>query len=135
MDDSRAPTLLSGDMTASTYRYWLTGEFAEGGDVTLNFLSDSWAFNTDATGSAVVEIVLGEPTAFLTVAFPDPDPGMEIVEASILDADLEISLALQVGDWTVTLSPDAVPIKISDTLYTYALDVSDAPSGRHTSRA
>jgi hypothetical protein len=45
LDATRAPSKIATDIAtnAVTYRYWLTGRFADTGDVTLTFLPNSWS--------------------------------------------------------------------------------------------
>src|SRR5262249_42324669 len=44
LDDGRAPVLLTTQAGTLTFRYWLTGEFAPTGTVTLTYLAGSWSF-------------------------------------------------------------------------------------------
>jgi hypothetical protein len=137
IDNSKAPVLLSDDGVTFTFRYWLTGNFADTGDVTLTYLADSWAFNImGLTGTETVDIGLGEPERYITVAFPDPGDGYEIVHGSIVDpSDDEISIfavmipgSSDTADWDVSLS-DEEPTRIADGVYRYKLDITTDTSG------
>src|SRR5207249_6191702 len=87
-------------------------------------------------------LALGDPEQFLTVVFPVADDGKEIVESSITDADLEITLDPTKGggifepgttpptpaDWTVTLDTTVAPTKVTDTIYRYKVTVNPGTS-------
>ena len=60
LDGTRAPTLVTQSGTVSTWRYWLTGTFANTAvstPVTVTFLANAWSFAiTPASGIPVVTL-------------------------------------------------------------------------------
>ena len=97
--DSSQPALLVTDADVAetaTFRYFLQGEFAESGDVALEFIEDSWSYTVEQTVSPVtIQSPAGanlEPgthsTFLLEFSFPEPD-GFTIDPGSVTDLNVE----------------------------------------------
>lgn len=101
LDSSRPPVLLDAAGEPKTYRYWLSGKFADTGDVTLTFLDDAWSFNIAET----------PPPAII----PDPTATAGATKTVLL-----VDAGVAVNDiWTITLD---------DVKYSYAAGGSDTMS-------
>src|SRR5262249_27799679 len=149
IDGTRAPidvTYLYASLTGGkhAFRYWLTGNFAATGAVTVTYLPDSWGFNVPlTTNSTTVTLSLGAPEAFLTIVFPKPTSGYTLVESSIIDSGAEFQIAILDpaslgatptfgGDssaitafgWSITIDGATAPTKIADGVYRYKLSIT-----------
>ena len=126
VDSSRAPVHLTDlDQDGSkTFRFWLSGRFADAGEVTLTYLPNTWSFNVQIP-AAVATVTLPNPT--LTVTLPAAPEGQSISDATVNGDEIEIAAQynpetgeqLTGGDrWEVTLG---VPVKVSDRVFQYPL--------------
>src|SRR5207302_5011333 len=94
LDATRAPSKIETDTGthAVTFRYWLTGRFADTGNLTLTFLANSWSVSQ--TGPTATGSTLG--ATFLDVVFPViHGTGWTIVDGSVTGNEITIFLQLR----------------------------------------
>ncbi|NOR29513.1 MAG: hypothetical protein GQ539_00255, partial [Sulfitobacter sp.] len=127
LDTAQAPTLIGGN----TYRYWLTGDFADGAEttsITVTAIAGAWSY-TKAAGDitaigAVIDGVLqiGEVDAVagilnpltLTGIFGAPPAGYVFDIESILDAAAEFSVSASGGTFTAELVTTTDVVRADD---------------------
>ncbi|MFZ0041730.1 MAG: hypothetical protein WAK93_10520, partial [Solirubrobacteraceae bacterium] len=97
LDSSQAPTLLvptanQNDIpgylntaTQLTYRFWLTGAAATSGDITLQFLANSWSYYL-ATAPTIAPVSIGEGTNGGTASSTSSPQGQNVVNITIPDS-------------------------------------------------
>ncbi|NOS68309.1 MAG: calcium-binding protein, partial [Verrucomicrobia bacterium] len=117
LDDGQSPLKLSGATdTNATYRYWITGEFAATGTLTVTALAGGWSFMSPAfTGTAPTFTLSPSgsnlPT-YIDVTFPDATTGFNIDSNSVLDLTPEFTITKNLGtaNWNLSLDPNLAPI-------------------------
>ena len=136
LDAARAPTLVMGDPGVAgatlTYRYWLTGRFAQTGDVTLTYLANSWSFNL-ATQPTVPAATIGPQ--YLDVVFPDAGDGYVIVASSVNHGEITLRLldpqtnqVTTTSGWTVSIDTNTPVVQLDTNVFRYRLNITVAAS-------
>ena len=122
LDAGKPPVQVAQAGNMVTFRYWLTGQFASTGNVSLTYIPGSWGF-TQATVPAgpLVMIALDY---HLDVTFPDPPAGFQLDPASI-NGD-EIAFDTVGNGWTIGVS--GTPTPQNGTTYRYQLNVTLPPN-------
>ncbi|MBT8438744.1 MAG: hypothetical protein KJO91_03385, partial [Gammaproteobacteria bacterium] len=122
LDAGQAPVFISSNGDDYTFRYWTTGEYADSGDVIIDFIAASWAFESD-TSAADASITLTD-TQWIEVDFDNVPEGYVIDPASVTDLSAEFTVTLDgVTDKTIELVTDVAPERVDET-NTYRYRVS-----------
>ncbi|HXG46835.1 MAG TPA: hypothetical protein VNO52_04360, partial [Methylomirabilota bacterium] len=131
LDEGQAPLLIDDTTPGQlTYRYWISGEFAEG-TVTLTFLEDSWSYlATPAAsgGTATLHFLDSRGSFRLAQEFIDiefaagTDPAT--ITSALPSSLLNLSVVGGSGNWTVTLDDTARAVRRGETnTYRFKLNV------------
>ena len=136
LDGSQAPLKLADPAVGTVrYRYWLTGEYAGQGDVTLTYIAGSWSFNSTGTaaGGSVTLIQSGGNTVqSIDVALPALT-GFQLDASTVVDLTPEFQLQVTAGDWTVELDASQAPVRVGDTnTFKYYITTNIPASGSAT---
>ena len=130
VDTGRAPVLVSSASGVSTFRYWLIGQYAAAGDVTLAYIPGSWGYDVASPPSPTTQtlsLVNNAAPATITVTIPDNVNGFPLDPNSILNGDADhpkIAIATD-GNWTVAINTNVPPVQIGQTdQYQFALSVT-----------
>ncbi|MFL5757719.1 MAG: hypothetical protein ACJ77N_15690, partial [Chloroflexota bacterium] len=153
LDNTRAPVLLGTPAgKTKTYRYWLTGNFAASGTVTLTYLAGTWSFDL-ATLPSITGITLNRTLPHpgvddqpadphddgaLTVRVTLPGAGTGIYTGFTLDlasitdlgalfvdknlSEPGIQLASS-NDWIVTLDTTRAAVRVGTSGYVFDIPV------------
>ena len=124
----------------SVWRYWVSGEFADSGDITATFIPGSWSFLDMSTPPAPTTTVLTlDSPSSITVDFDNVPPGYQIDPASITDFAPEFSLDYtgqnfaKDGPGHMALDDLVAPTRIGDgNVYRYTVSGDFAADGTQT---
>jgi Ca2+-binding RTX toxin-like protein len=138
LDGAQRPLQLSGTAaTAVTYRYWITGEFAPTGAVTLTPVVGGWSFVDTAAGgttpTATLQLTSGVLPGFMDVTLPAPEAGFSIDAASVSDLTPEFTLTTSgTANWTVTLDATRAPELQSGNTWRFFLTGTNSSTGSNS---
>ena len=147
LDSSQEPLMIENSSDAPrglTYRYFLNGQFADSGDVTLTFLQDSWSYQFNQTLNDVVVKTPNEEgnktniepggRAPIVLEVPVPNhPGLSLDAETIgtgselfLDHDNDPGNGVQIHS---SRSDVMVTIDLPETLSLWILKIQQLSSG------
>ncbi len=120
LDGTQAPQLVSSTATTATYRYWLTGRFADTGAVNITYLANSWSYLFTLSGALTITDAPTETGAgSIGVLFPAGGQlglpaGFTVDPDSVIGRLLAAQLALGGTGWALARDMTA-PITTTDT--------------------